>query len=98
MRDRNYNQKIKKFQSSVWQVRDRYYDRNIKSSSRLSGGCEIIVVCLASARSLLRPEKKKIQSSVWRVRDRYYDRKIKKFQSSVWQVRDHYYDLKEKKI
>ncbi len=31
-----------KFQSSVWQVRDRYYDRK-KSSSRLSGGCAIVI-------------------------------------------------------
>ncbi len=75
-----------KIQLSVRRVRDRYYDRKKKSSSRLSGGCAIIittgkkkdtVVCLAGARSLLRPEKKKIQSSVWRVRDRYYDQKKK---------------------
>jgi hypothetical protein len=49
---------------------------------------------MASAQSLLRPEKKKIQSSVWRVRDRNYDRKNEKFQSSVWRVRDRYYDRK----
>ncbi len=36
-----------------------YYDRKKKDT----------VVCLAGARSLLRPEKKKIQSSVGRVRD-----------------------------
>ena len=57
----------KKFKSSVWRVRDRYYERKKKSSSHLSGGCgiaittgkkEVIVVCLAGARSLLRPEKK----------------------------------------
>ncbi len=47
-----------------------------KSSSRKK---KVLVVCLAGARSLLRPEKK-FQSSVWRVRDRYYDRK-KKIQS-----------------
>ena len=48
-------------------MRDRYYDRKNKSSSRLSGRCAIIittgkkkdtVVCLVGARSLLRPEKK----------------------------------------
>ncbi len=55
-------------------LRDRYYDWKKKDT----------VICLAGARSLLRPEKK-IQSSVWRVRDRYYDRK-KKIQSSVWRV------------
>ena len=33
----------KKFQSSVWRVRDRYNDRKKKSSSRLSGGCAIII-------------------------------------------------------
>ena len=38
----------KKIQSSVWRVRDRYYDRKKKDT----------VVCLAGARSLLRPEKK----------------------------------------
>ncbi len=57
-----------------------------KSSSHLSGGCGIIittgkkkvlVVCLAGARSVLRPEKEKFKSSVWQVRDRYYDRKKK---------------------
>jgi hypothetical protein len=37
-------------------VRDHYYDRKKKDT----------VVCLAGARSLLRPEKKKIQSSVYR--------------------------------
>ncbi len=66
VRDHYYDRK-KKFQSSVWRVRDRYYDRKKKSSSRLSGGCTIVittgkkkvlVVCLAGARSLLRPEKK----------------------------------------
>jgi hypothetical protein len=47
-------------------VRDRYYDWKIKSSSRLSGGCVIVitigkkalVVYLAGARLLLQPEKK----------------------------------------
>ncbi len=38
----------KKIQSSVWRVRDRYYDRKKK----------VLVVCLAGAQSLLRPEKK----------------------------------------
>ncbi len=47
-------------------MRDHYYDRK-KSSSRLSGECTIVimtekkkvlVVCLAGARLLLRPEKK----------------------------------------
>ncbi len=38
----------KKFQSSVWRVRNRYYDRKKK----------VLVVCLAGARSLLRPKKK----------------------------------------
>jgi hypothetical protein len=47
-------------------VGDHYYDRKKK----------VLVVCLAGARSLLRPEKK-IQSSVWRVSDHYYDRKKK---------------------
>ncbi len=37
-----------------------------KSSSRLSGGCAII----------LTTGKKKFYLSVWRVRDRYYDRKL----------------------
>jgi hypothetical protein len=38
----------KKFKSSVWRVCDCYYERKKK----------ILVVCLAGARSLLRPEKK----------------------------------------
>ncbi len=33
----------KKIQSSVWRVRDHYYDRK-KSSSRLSGGCAIVIM------------------------------------------------------
>ena len=33
----------KKFKSSVWRVRDRYYERKKKSSSRLSGGCGIAI-------------------------------------------------------
>ena len=40
----------KKIQSSVWQVRDHYYDRKKK----------VPVVCLAGAQSLLRPENKKV--------------------------------------
>ena len=52
----------KKIQSSVWWVRNHYYDRK-KRYSRLSGGCVIIittgkkdtVVCLVGARSLSRP-------------------------------------------
>jgi hypothetical protein len=47
-RDRYYDRKIKKFQSSVWKVCNRYYDRKKK----------VPVVCLAGALSLLRPEKK----------------------------------------
>jgi hypothetical protein len=42
-RDRYYDRKIKKFQSSVWKVCDRYYDRKKKSSSRLSSGCAIVI-------------------------------------------------------
>ncbi len=38
----------KKIQSSVWRVRDHYYDRKKK----------VLVVCLAGALSLLQPEKK----------------------------------------
>jgi hypothetical protein len=38
----------KKIQSSVWQMRDHYYDRKKK----------VLVICLAGARSLLQPEKK----------------------------------------
>jgi hypothetical protein len=39
----------KKIQSSVWRVRDHYYDRKKKDT----------VICLAGAQSLLRPEKKR---------------------------------------
>ena len=64
----------KKIQSSVWRVRDRYYDRKKISSSRLSGGCaiaittgkKVLVVCLAGAQLLLGPEKKSsIHLSGW---------------------------------
>ncbi len=40
-----------------------------KSSSRLSGGCAIVITT----------GKKKFLSSVWRVCDRYYDQKKKEF-------------------
>ena len=33
----------KKIQSSVWRVCGSYYDRKIKSSSHLSGGCAIVI-------------------------------------------------------
>jgi hypothetical protein len=41
----------KKIQSSVWRVRNRYYNRKNKKDP---------VVCLAGARSLLLPENKKV--------------------------------------
>ncbi len=44
----HYYDRKKKLQSSVWRVRNHYYDRKKKDT----------VVCLAGARSLLRPEKK----------------------------------------
>ncbi len=44
--------KKKKIQSSVWRVRDHYYDRKKK----------VLVVCLVGVRSLLRPEKNKKSS------------------------------------
>jgi hypothetical protein len=55
-------------------VRERYYDRKKKSSSRdryYDRKKKVLVICLAGAQSLLRPEKK--SSS----RDSYYDRKKK---------------------
>ncbi len=57
----------KKIQSSVWRVRNHYYDGKIKSSSPLSGGCAIVITT----------GKKKILLSVWQVRDRYYNWKKK---------------------
>ncbi len=56
----------KKFQSSVWRVRDRYYERKKKFQSSVW-----------RVRDCYYDWKKKFQSSVWRVRDRYYDRKKK---------------------
>ncbi len=70
-----YDQK-KKIQSTVWQVRDHYYDRKKKTGKkrygRLSGGCAIIITT----------KKNKRYS---RLRNHYYDRK-KKIQLSVWRV------------
>jgi hypothetical protein len=43
-----FQPEIKKIQLSVWRVRNHYYDQKKK----------VLVVCLAGARSLLRPEKK----------------------------------------
>ncbi len=34
----------KKIQSSVWRVRNHYYDQKKKSSSHLSGGCAIVIM------------------------------------------------------
>ncbi len=56
----------KKIQSSVWRVRDHYYDRKKKvlvvclagMRSLLQPEKKVLVVCLAGARSLLQPEKK----------------------------------------
>ncbi len=93
----------KKFWSSVWRVRDWYYDRKKK----------VQVVCLAGAQLLLRAEKKssshlsggcaiaimtgkkKFKLSVWWVREPYYEQK-KKFKSSVWWVRNCNYDQKKR--
>ena len=44
-----YYHRKKKIQSSVWRVRDHYYDRKKK----------VLVICLAGVRSLLRPKKKR---------------------------------------
>jgi hypothetical protein len=60
----------KKIQSSIWRVRDHYYDRKKNKDT---------VICLAGARLLLRPEKKKIQLSVWWVRDHYTTGKKKRY-------------------
>ncbi len=50
-------------QSSVWRVRDHYYDRKKKIQSSVW-----------QVHDHYYDRKKKIQSSVWRVRDNYYDR------------------------
>ena len=58
--------KKKKIQSSVWRVRDHYYDRKKKDTVICLVGAQSLlrpekkdtVVCLVGARSLLRPEKK----------------------------------------
>jgi hypothetical protein len=54
VRNRYYDRKIKKFQSSVWPVRDR--NAGARSLLRPENK-KVLVVCLAGARSLLRPEK-----------------------------------------
>ena len=45
---RSLLQPEKKIQSSVWWVRDHYYDRKKKRYSRLSGGCAIMSVFLVA--------------------------------------------------
>ena len=58
----------------------RTYDRKIKISSHLSGGCTIAITTGKKSYSRLSGRcaiivttgKKKFQSSVWRVRDQYY--------------------------
>ncbi len=98
MRNLYNDRKIKKFQLSVWRVDDCYYDRGKKSSSRLSGGCAIVittrkkkdtVVCLVGARSLLKPEKKS-SSRLSGGCAIIITTEKKKIQSSVWRVRDRY--------
>jgi hypothetical protein len=44
-------------------------ETNVGCAIVIMTGKKVLVVCLAGARSLLRPDKKKIQLSVWRVRD-----------------------------
>ena len=105
--DRYYDRK-KKIQSSVWRVRDQYYDRKKKRYSRLSGRCEIVittgkkkvpVVCLAGARSLLRPENKKVPvvclAGRWSLAIVITTRK-KKDTVVCLAVGDRYYDRKKK--
>ncbi len=57
----------KKIESSVWRVRNRFYDRKKKDTVVCLAGARLLlrleklkdtVVCLASTRWLLRPEKK----------------------------------------
>ncbi len=72
----------KKFYSSVRRVRDCYYNWKKK----------VLVVCLAGARSLLRPEKKSSSRFSGGCAIAITTGK-KKFWSSVWRVRDHYYDV-----
>ena len=57
----------KKFKLSVWRVRDRYYDRKKK----------VLVICLAGAQSLLRPEKKVLVVSLAGARSLLRPEKIK---------------------
>ena len=68
LRRSKYDRKKKK----IWRVRDRYYDRKKKRSSRLSGGCmivittgkkKVLVICWAQPVPIT-TGKKKIQSSV----------------------------------
>ena len=54
------------------------------------------VVCLAGARSLLRPEKKRFSRLSVGCAVLAITTGKKKIQSSVWRVRDHYYDRKKK--
>ena len=57
---------------------------------------KVLVVCLAGARSLLRPENKKVPVVCLVGRGSLLRPEKKKFQSSVWRVRDRYYDRKKK--
>ncbi len=74
----------KEIQSSDWRVRDRYYDRETKKTSRLSGGCAMVITTGKKSSSRLSGGcaiiittgiKKYSRLSVWRVRNNYYDRK-----------------------
>jgi hypothetical protein len=81
---------VKQIQSSVWQVRDHFYERKKKIvttgkkkfQSSVWQVCQFLVLAgnwqffCCGGKVLLLPEKK-IQLSVWRVRDHYYDLKKK---------------------
>ncbi len=50
------------------------YELCVLAGFFVTTGKNVLVVCLAGAQSLLRPEKK-VLVVVWQVRDRYYDQK-----------------------
>ncbi len=81
-----YQDRKKKIQSSVWRVRDLYYDRK-KKYNRLSGGCAIIIT--TGKKNSSRDYYAKLNVSNQNVTNLYQFQAIttgKKFQLSVWRV------------
>jgi hypothetical protein len=94
----------KKIQSSVWRVRDHYYDRKKNDTVVCLAGCAVVsvfgsggklAVFLLWRESFITTGKKNSVVCLEGARSLLQPKK-EKIQLSFWWVRDHYYDRKKK--